>query len=204
MSVAKNQHGFTLIEITLVLAISAGLLTIVLAGQEQVRSRAEFTAAVNQVATDINEVKNESQTTVQVQTPGAATNPTGTSIGTTFFGKAMTFTQGASTITVQDMYNNASGILQLPNSYQFTIPWGVTVQSASSPQYLVFHLTSASAQLITYANPPSPYTATDLYNETVPNDQTGTFTLQLTDPDGHMATIYVDGAKNGAVTETFL
>jgi prepilin-type N-terminal cleavage/methylation domain-containing protein len=55
----RGQGGFTLVELTIVLAIMAALLTGVLAGSATIQNRTEFTSAVDAMRYQLKEVQNE-------------------------------------------------------------------------------------------------------------------------------------------------
>lgn len=205
MVVNQNQPGFTLIEITLVMAISAILLATILVGQAQVRERAQFSDAVNHVATEINEVRNEAQTTVELGDP--ATIGT-TDSGETFFGKLMEFDPASSSIQVSDMLQDGTSIT-LANPSTISIPWQVDTNTGlPGPEYLIFHLSSTDAQLLVYTPPAGTSLTgtlenTSWYDETPGNSELGTLVLPISDPEGHNANITINGAAGGAVTVAF-
>jgi prepilin-type N-terminal cleavage/methylation domain-containing protein len=55
---SNKQSGFTLIEIIIVMAISAGLFLIIFAGQKQLRERTRFDAAINETVQQIAYTRN--------------------------------------------------------------------------------------------------------------------------------------------------
>lgn len=211
--VSSKQQGFTLIEITLVLAITGGLLVLAFAGQSVIRSKSEFTDAVESVTTNINQVKNEARLTVQTE---ASNNSTpGATIGTTFFAKLMEFNLNSSSYTVFDAYANLSNNTFSPLSNQTTyqIPWGAEITGISinntsctpGPCYLIFHPATLTSNLLTYtyATIPSPLVPSSFNESPVGNSNIGVLTLTLTSANGSHATITVNGPSAGAVTRAF-
>jgi prepilin-type N-terminal cleavage/methylation domain-containing protein len=66
----KNQAGFTLIELMLVMAISAALVVLVFAGQRGLRSQAQFDADVNKLVSTLADAHNESTAAINLAGPG--------------------------------------------------------------------------------------------------------------------------------------
>jgi prepilin-type N-terminal cleavage/methylation domain-containing protein len=62
----NNQAGFTLIEIMLVMAISAMLAVLAFAGQQGLRSQAQFDADVNKLVSTLADAHNEATAAVNV------------------------------------------------------------------------------------------------------------------------------------------
>lgn len=68
--VESEQKGFTLIEIVLVMAISGMLFVIALAGQRDLRDRAQFDASINQIVSNISDARNEALANVNLDGTG--------------------------------------------------------------------------------------------------------------------------------------
>lgn len=207
--VKVDQRGFTLIEVTLTMAIASVLLGVVLLGQSAIRGQAEFSDAVQKTVTDINEVKNEAQSIIQI---GQAGSPgTGGGVGQTVFAKEMIFTSCSNQIQVTDLLASTIGTaLSTGYSYDIEIPWGALVAgSCAAPvtQVLLFHQATTTARLLVYT--PAAGAAISLdsssYSDSPPpnNSLISTATIGLVDPRGRTATITVDGTRDGAVTEVF-
>jgi prepilin-type N-terminal cleavage/methylation domain-containing protein len=62
----KREAGFTLVEVTLVMAISGALLLIAFAGQSKNRSNANFQAAMDKIVASINDARNQAASGVNV------------------------------------------------------------------------------------------------------------------------------------------
>jgi prepilin-type N-terminal cleavage/methylation domain-containing protein len=67
----RNQAGFTLIELVLVLAITGALLAIALVGQSELRSHAQFDATVEKLVTSVAEARDQATSGVNLSTGGA-------------------------------------------------------------------------------------------------------------------------------------
>jgi len=68
----RNQAGFTLIELMIVLAISTALLGIVLAGQSELRSRSQFDGSVDKVVSSVVEARDQATAGVNLSTSSQA------------------------------------------------------------------------------------------------------------------------------------
>jgi len=69
-----QQSGFTLIEVTLVFALSGMLFVIAFAGQQQLRDRAEFDASVNKLVQEFAYARNYSTSNVNTEGLGGNTS----------------------------------------------------------------------------------------------------------------------------------
>ena len=79
-----KQHGFTLIEVILVVAISGALLMIAFAGQGQLRAQAQFDAAVNKVVSTIPYAHNQANAGVNLTGNGNGSSDFGADGGTDY------------------------------------------------------------------------------------------------------------------------
>jgi prepilin-type N-terminal cleavage/methylation domain-containing protein len=218
----KRSGGFTLIEVTIVLAITAGMVAIIFAGQRGVRSQAEFSDTVNEVASQLEAVRNAAVTSDNMV-------GSGTNLQQIVYGKYIYAKNNATVITIYDIIgtvtpNPAIGLvdqtsdcallannetLTLGTSYQITLPYGIKVQDNNGAAWqIVFHRTLCNGQLTVYdfsnngaAGPPSMPVTQAGFNETTLPQTTAHITL--TDPDGRTAQILIDGAHNGAITRKF-
>ncbi len=66
----KRAEGFTLIEVTLVMALTGLMLVFIWAGQQQLRDRARFDVSVDQAVQDINYARSYARTGVAEDGPG--------------------------------------------------------------------------------------------------------------------------------------
>ena len=223
----KNKSGgFTLLEITIVMAISASLATIILAGQNAVRAQAEFTGTVNSVASSLEAARNAVQTSDNTDT--TLGTPSGTNVNAIVFAKVITANNGDNFITVQDVLGHVvihssdnqinqdcatvQEYLHVGQSYAIPLKWGITVKTdltyPTSPVQIAYHRLLCGGQLMTYnlsGDPLITPLTTSIpqteFSEALPTGQSGTILLE--DPQGRKATITIDGANNGAVTRSF-
>jgi prepilin-type N-terminal cleavage/methylation domain-containing protein len=59
LMLSQKQSGFTLIEISLVMAITGFLIIIAFTGQDQIRAQTQFDSAINQLVSTVNQAKTE-------------------------------------------------------------------------------------------------------------------------------------------------
>jgi len=164
----KNKSGgFTLIEVTLVLAITAAMVAIIFSGQRAVRSQAEFNDTVNLVVSDLDAARNAAQTSNYSNntTNGAASdNANGT--GNVIWGVLVSTTRNSTAITITDIIGSApSGTDQLAScatlassekltagySYNINLGYGIKAQNGwQDTTYIVFHRSLCGGQLEAY------------------------------------------------------
>jgi prepilin-type N-terminal cleavage/methylation domain-containing protein len=73
----RDQAGFTLIELILVMAITSMMLLIAFAGQRGLRSRAMFDGSVDKIVASIAQARTEAAAGVNLKGTGDGTNNTG-------------------------------------------------------------------------------------------------------------------------------
>ena len=201
---SMKQRGFTLIEISLVLAISGILLVLAITAQAGIRQQSQFTDSIETTATNINNLKNQVNTTLQTDS-GAS----GTTLGETYFAKVLSFSVGSTTYVATDYYytpNAVAGtnITQVGQSQIYTIPWNTSVSgllvngTPQSSAVMVFQLNQTSGDLIAYPLQTLPSLVATNFGY-LP----GTFAITLTGANGKKATITVDGTSGGTVTRAF-
>ena len=173
----KKSGGFTLIEVTIVLAITAAMVAIIYSGQRSIRTEAEFSDTMNLIVADMEAVRNAAQTSndsdltyaqsngTTNQTPTGATDMNGTS--NVIWGKLIegSYTSGSNTyLVVTDLVANVNGqqtadcgvIAGSENisrgaSYKINLPYGITVGGKNvSKEVIVFHRQLCGGQLQTY------------------------------------------------------
>ncbi len=202
----QSQAGFTLIELVLALTISAALIPIVLNGQREIRSRAQFSDGVERLRNDLVNIKNEANTTVSTRQIAP-----GTDSRYAVAGKVVildnTGSSGALRLTIRTLrFDESVSPLQLsfdPDPTATTtqdIPWGVRIDPAVPvplPQIVVYLRNDDTGHLQTYF--PASIVATTTYASYV---QAGVAkTINLIDPDNHKGTVVVDPIF-GNVTRT--
>jgi len=197
-----SSGGFSLIEVTIVLAITAGLLAVALAGQTAVRGQAQFTGTVNDAVTRLEAVRNSAQTSSNDAIDAYGTDPT-----KIVFGKLVQAHVGDSFLTVSDIIGTNMGqttdcaglveTLSLTNSTKVPLNWGAKV--SGSDKVVTFHRQLCTGALHSYNLTGLSPTSQTNYSET-PAAGSGTVAIDITDTSGRSATITVDGAHNGAIT----
>jgi prepilin-type N-terminal cleavage/methylation domain-containing protein len=205
LMVTKQSYGFTLIELTIVLALTGGLMVIALTGQATVRNTAKFKDAVERVTTGLNVVRNQALTSRidDITATGADTTKI-------TYGKQVTILSNSSTFTVTDIIGTnpdqislvGSQALSLGASYNLDIPWGTTYTGPDLK--FVFHRLLNGAELHLYHIVPAN---TDITNSGYAFDESPeldpTIVIPLRDPNGRSATITLDGLHSGTVTRVF-
>jgi prepilin-type N-terminal cleavage/methylation domain-containing protein len=73
----KSESGFSLIEISIALAISSMLIVLVLAGQSNLRSQATFSASIDKVIANIADARNQAVSGVVSGSDGTGSVPAG-------------------------------------------------------------------------------------------------------------------------------
>lgn len=162
----RNHAGFTLIEVIISLAIAATLIPIVIAGQRQIRERAQFLDSIERVDQAIRNVKNEANTTVN-------TSGNGTNTNSLVVGKMMQFQLNSSTINVwtirclvtapqsgqigcdqPEVYSFDTTFPSTP-AYSISIPWNAKFvdplnETSGNGRYVIFLKNSVNGDLSGY------------------------------------------------------
>ncbi|MBW4061309.1 prepilin-type N-terminal cleavage/methylation domain-containing protein [Candidatus Saccharibacteria bacterium] len=212
----KNEAGFTLVEVTIGLAITGGLLVIALTGQRQLRNHNTFTAATDQVIQSLASARNDAVSGVIPSTTVCGGQTVGS--GNITFGGTVWRGGIASGVT---QFNVQTVVIARNRTVCSTEP-GFSMQS-THPVPLVTQLTSLNsgllhntpdvtgAQVIFLRSPTSggfsvclvpysmPSTATSVVFSSGNCPSTGGFAALATenvvvrDPNGQILTIKVDG-----------
>jgi prepilin-type N-terminal cleavage/methylation domain-containing protein len=217
---SSYQGGFTLVEVTLVMAIGGALAALVFLGQSQLGAQARFTNAVQQTKSFVLGVRNEANTTVSIR-PGNAYDRV-------FFGKAIKFdTANPTTLKVTTLYKDSTGALQedstvdtstytMPNGLKYDVGASYTTTTTSggttlSPaliqpipcMYLVYARVESSADPITYLIPSSTCTTSVLTTTSVYSQATSTApqTIPVIDADNRQA-YFIVRPTSGVFDET--
>jgi prepilin-type N-terminal cleavage/methylation domain-containing protein len=188
----NRQGGFTLIEIMLAMAVSAGLLSIVFVGQRQIREQAQFSDSVERQVATLVSVKNEANNTLNAL--GAGNIPT-----EEIYGLAATYMPGSSIVTVdtlvasvdKDTGNYTSNTLARRDSYTVSMPYGSRYDASSPSKVVVFAKAHISGQLLGYSMTPANYTDLTAY----PGSAQPGFNIHLVNYNAsHSADVTVDPA----------
>lgn len=219
---STKQRGVTLVEVTLTLAISALLITTVLAGRNSIRSQAQFSDGVERIKETILSTKSEASTSNNVNTKAKGTGQIGD--GTSRYlnlGRSIRFEKDSSIIQVLTVLCYAGdGNLCTEDLNEdgatdevTTLPWGIIYKS-----YTVGGVTQTGTQLsiiftrndtdgsftgywlegrVSDSKKPGAKKRSELLVNTTP------ITLNFESQDGRKATIDVNPAT-GTVTRTIL
>jgi prepilin-type N-terminal cleavage/methylation domain-containing protein len=196
----RDQAGFTLIELIIVMAISSLLGAAVLSGFSVLRSQAQFSDAIERLKETVLIKRTEALSTIKLSGGDDAANIT--------FGRLLTFTPGSSSVTVQTLYtaNNEAPAANQPvytlpsEDGDTTIAWGVRYSDASTRQ-VAFVRSSVDGALQTAVSPPGGWAGpTYRYGDFAPNGAAAN--LNFTDSFGRQAYLTIDPAKN-SVTRTY-
>jgi len=96
----KRQSGFTLIEIIMTMAISAGLAVVALAGFSAMRAQTQFSDAVERLREATVQRRTETNSAVQFTSGDDASQIA--------FGRIMTFTPGSGIVQIQTLVTSST------------------------------------------------------------------------------------------------
>lgn len=150
MVIKSKSAGFTLVEVTLVLAITASLAVIVFSGQRTLREQAQFSSSIEQLVGTFSYAKNAAATTVN-STHGATTNSPDILVwGTVLEIK----TCGSSPSITRSTLKTRPGVpdkLDLVDSSDIILPYQICYQpSSGGSTFIAFFRERETGQLQTY------------------------------------------------------
>ncbi len=193
----RNQAGFTLIEITLVMAISAALAAIALLGFSTLRGQAQFSATIEQLDQTVLAKRQEALSTVKLSGGANSANIT--------IGRLITFIPNSSIMKVQTLYtanvsapaNGQPVLINAAEDQTIDIPWGITY-AGLVPIQVAFIRSATDGSLQTAIS--TGWSANLIYGDFAPG---GVATnLNFTDPSGRKAHLTIDPSNN-SVTRSF-
>ncbi len=201
----KSLMGFTLIELILVLAISSLLAVILLNNYTSTRRRAQFTDAIERVVTQLEQAKNEANTTVNSESSG-------TNSSRLVFAKSVVFSTAAPSqfriyTLSADNADALAGVSVEPGERSIDIPWGVSYQQSSGANIsnantITFSRAVSNGVLNTYA-----YTASGSAQIAAGDFSSGSTADQLqaqllfTSPEGLQAFVRVNSISGTVIAE---
>ncbi len=208
MGVAKTRAGFTLIEVTVVLAISSLLTLILFTGYHDQQGRARFRDAVENLTSRLESTRTEANSTLNLRT-GA-----GTDTAHIVFGRYVEFANGGDyTVGTLSAANNESGQLTGiadGGSDSGTIAWGVKVSGLTRPIAVVFARSPQDGKLNTYiiditnTGGSNPLYQADSYSVSTDPTSNDLRSIPLALSDGtHQATLTIN-ADSGETTVHYL
>lgn len=190
--------GFTLIEVTIVMAITTLMMLVLIGFYRDTQKRTLFRDGVERLLTDLEKIKTEANSSF--------TTGTGDNAARVFFGKAVSMNDNSSALVITTMTadRNDSGALsglQAVATTTVTLPWGVYCECNSTNNQVVFSRAPTDGKLDTYvldktANllDPTSYSASASSATTV--DGVGR-ELRFYNADASLnATLSVDGASS--------
>jgi prepilin-type N-terminal cleavage/methylation domain-containing protein len=213
----KSESGFTLIELIVVMAISASLVSIAFIGQRSLRSQAQFDSAVEKVVSSVSSAQTQAVAGVNILGAGdglAAGNcPTGpppsTANPVVFAGTSWTADDQTGTVVFTiDSYKAIPGLLPFQPSAScvfysqaIALPTGVQISapfaSVGNVSGMLFVRTNSGSLDVCPAAPKPNANAFEnnarqsFENATCVN---GTLSLTLKDLDGHTSDIRIDAS----------
>lgn len=186
------EAGFTLIEITIVLAILSGLAALAFVGQGELRSNARFNDSVERTVSALSSARNDANTTLNTRSSG------GTDGSRVFFGVLAEFKEGEEIVQMTPLWGEGQScppvvITEEPDQIQeFEIPWGAI--PVDYDQAVVFGRRCNDGRPTTYtpdADTPGAILRTIGAYSTLPASQPPAV-IKLDDQDGHCAEITVE------------
>ena len=206
-----RQSGFTLIEVTLTLAISGLLILIAIVGQVQLRRRAQFSDAVERVKSNLNITRSEANTTVNCRTGAVCKVNNGTDPTREILGRELIFDPTKNYIQVYSLLRPTSGLSYVAtDSRQMPYAWGLQFQNsiiggvaAANPAVLVFWRQPSDGRLIASAMSCSDAACTTnpaLSLASYPG-VSGSLVLNFIDPNNFTAREIVE-LPGGSITRT--
>ncbi len=200
----RSSQGFTVVETILVLSISSLLLSMAIAGQSQLRVRAQFTDSIEKAKITLARAKNEALST--------HLKGSGNDLGRIFFAKRVIFTPGSNVIDIDTLVISPTNVISVaPSSAeQIPLPWGVhyvtsASAGASTGKEILFIRWPKTGTLYTFTpGLSSPFNdlAFSSYDPLPANPDRASQDFQLIDSLGHEATISVEG-KTDSVSRVF-
>lgn len=184
--------GFTLIEISIVLAIISGLLIVAFVGQGQLRSKARFTDTVDRTVSALADARNKANVTQNSREIGG-----GTDIDKVFFGILAEFEEDNPVVTFRSFWTDEDACPpgsiseEVSQKNEFELPWGA--EPINYNQAVMFGRKCTDGRPVAYILEPD--TLAGQLNEL------GTYTaastdepaiIQLSDGADHCANIIVE------------
>ena len=198
--VAQKQSGFSLIEITLVLAISGALLGIAVSGLSGLQGRLHFTGAVDIAKEDVLKLRTDAQSSINEDTVKPGENPALLNYGRL----AVVTPTGLKIYTLTTANTDtplATQIVTATPSPQndVTFDYGLAPTATNTVSGFAFtrSLTDGHLQTAGFSAPINLLSLT--YGTFIGG---GSYNIKLNDAEGHLATIAVSTSDNG-VTRSF-
>lgn len=190
-----KQSGFTLVELVIVMGITTLLAALVLEGQLQLRSRIQFDADVDNLVANIAEARNAATAAMNQYGNGTGQGDQcsgyGGSVPTVFAGTAFVADNSlpAGPFEIDYYKANPGGAACIFETEPISVPSGLEV-SGTGGQELFVRTDNGGLDVCPVALPET---------QAIPDFEagacnSGSWTLNLTDPDGHTSAIQVDAS----------
>jgi len=217
---SNKESGFTLVELMIVMAISSALVVIAFVGQRQLRSRAQFDAAVEKVVSSVSSAHTQAVAGVNISSSGTVGTGVDNCLGpppstvnpVVFAGTSWTVDSTGSTgpnvVFTIDSYKAIPGLMGSPraaacifDTETIGLPIGVQISAPAvnvgKVSGMLFVRTNLGALNVCPAAPKNSGSAYDNNVRQSFEDATcanGALSLTLKDVDGHTADINIDAS----------
>lgn len=143
----RSLGGFTLIEVTIVMAITALMMLVLIGFYRNTQKRTLFRDGIERLVTNLEKIKTE--------TNSSYTTGSGATLARVFFGKAVSFSNDSTallitTLTAARDDTGALSSLQAVGTNTINLPWGVYCDCNSTNTQIVFTRSLADGKLDTY------------------------------------------------------
>ncbi len=210
-----SQSGYTLIEITIAMAISSMLAAMALMGFTALRSQAQFSNSVEQTTQTVLAKRQEALATVMLS-GGGLTCVVPSDQCNISFGRILTFTPGSGVVTTESLVTlgnpappaaQAVTLAAASETSTYTLPWGVTYTGSSRGNRIIqvaFVRSAVDGTLQTAVSPDNGWagrpTGSYQYGDFAPGG--GSVQINVLDPTGRRAYLTVNPVNN-SVTRTY-
>lgn len=191
LMVKKFQSGFTLIEVSIVFAISGLLILVVFAGQRGLRARTQFDSAVDRVVSSATSARNQTIAAVNTVGIGDGTDACPGGPGQyVYAGVEWAATNASPAITMRSWKALPGVRACVFQTETLTLPANVraTSPSANGGRILFIKNDDGSARTCMVGDQTTPVETYFMGTSCAPSNMQ----FQLVDNDGHSSTIQVD------------
>jgi prepilin-type N-terminal cleavage/methylation domain-containing protein len=163
----KQQSGFTLIELIMVLALTSGFAILALSSFTVLRDQSQFNDSLTRLQSEVLAQRQEALSTIELTG--------GTNAGSVTLGKLMEFTPGSSTVQIRTLVTanteapsaDQAVAVDTKQNAQFQMPWGAVYDSSAQPLAIAFTRSLSDGSLRTaIITPSAAYTYGDFVTST--------------------------------------
>lgn len=192
--------GFTIIEISIVLAIISALILIAFLGQGELRSNAQFNDAVDRTVAELSDKRNNANTTVN-----SGEEDPGTDTTKVFYGILAEFVEDSSAVKFTYFWTDGDSCpptgIRPEQISEFEIPW--EVKPINYNQAVLFGRKCSDGRPETKIPSPDSLTGELRDLNTYEASSEDRAIIQLSDGSGHCANINVE-AGSGNLSKEFV